>query len=95
MSNGPAEILLVEDNPNDVELALLAFRRNNLFHLDERTRNLPVVMLTSSSEDRAIHDYYCLGANSYRVKPIEFEKFVEVTGILSMYWLHYNQPPLM
>jgi CheY-like chemotaxis protein len=146
MSKSPADILLVEDNPSDVELALLAFRRENLvnriqvvrdgaealdflFHtgpfaglepgvyprvilLDLKlpkidgfevlrrvrannlTRMLPVVVLTSSREDRDIHECYCLGANSYMVKPIEFEKFIELAGILSKYWLQYNLPPV-
>lgn len=145
MKDSPVEILLVEDNPNDVELALHAFRRNNLvnrievvrdgaealdflFHTgayagcaaddnprvilldlklpkidgievlrrikaDPRTRMLPVVVLTSSREDRDIDECYSLGANSYLVKPVAFEKFIETASVLGMYWLLFNQPP--
>ena len=145
MSDSAVEILLVEDNPNDVELALHAFRKNGLssriqvardgaealdflFHsasfaglssddhpkvilLDLKlpkvdgievlrqlkanplTRKLPVVVLTSSRQDKDIDQCYALGANSYMVKPIDFEEFTTAVSILSTYWLFYNQTP--
>jgi two-component system, response regulator len=145
MSDNPVQILLVEDNPNDVELALHAFGKNGLgshiqvardgaealdflFHtaafsglkadhhpkvvlLDLKlpkidgievlrqlkatpaTRKLPVVVLTSSRQDKDIEECYNLGANSYLVKPIDFEEFMAAVNILSNYWLLYNQTP--
>jgi two-component system, response regulator len=60
---------------------------------DERTRIIPVVVLTSSREERDIIESYRLGVNSYIVKPVDFEKFVEAMRALGMYWLLLNQPP--
>jgi two-component system response regulator len=60
---------------------------------DERTRLLPVVILTSSSEDQDVIESYNLGANSYVRKPVEFDEFAEAIRRLSMYWLIVNQPP--
>jgi CheY-like chemotaxis protein len=140
MSDDAVEILLVEDNPNDVELALYAFRKNKLANriqvvrdgaealdflascapdkfpslilldlklpridglevlgqikADPAMHRLPVVVLTSSIQERDIEECYNLGVNSYLVKPIDFGKFIEVAGILGVYWLQYNQPPL-
>ncbi len=145
MINAPLEILLVEDNPDDLELTMHAFKkhklgnqvrvardgqealdfifgegayagRNVLDHPkvvlldlklpkvngmevlrkirgDERTRTIPVVVLTSSKEDRDIIDSYKLGVNSYIVKPVDFDKFIEAARLLGMYWLLYNEPP--
>jgi two-component system response regulator len=59
---------------------------------DERTRYLPVVVLTTSSEERDIVESYQLGANSYVRKPIIFEDFLEAVRILGLYWLLVNQP---
>jgi DNA-binding response OmpR family regulator len=137
------EILLVEDNSNDVELTLHAFRRHNLTNqihvardgqqaldylsgidgdeganprpkvvlLDlklpkvdglevlreirarEDLRTLPVVILTSSREERDIVESYDLGVNSYIVKPIDFDKFVETVQALGLYWVLLNEPP--
>jgi CheY-like chemotaxis protein len=139
------EILLVEDNPNDLELALHAFRRNNLanrvqvvrdgaealeflfctgayanrdarqapkvilldlklpkidglevlrrLRSDERTHLIPVVVLTSSREGRDVADSYQLGVNSYIVKPVDFEQFMEAVRQLGLYWLLLNQSP--
>jgi two-component system response regulator len=140
------EILLVEDNPNDVELALRALKKHNLTNkvhvvkngaealeyifgtgayagrdvnnrpkvilldlklpkvdglevlrrikADERTKVIPVVVLTSSTEERDIVESYQLGVNSYIVKPIDFDKFIDAVSELGLYWLLLNQPPL-
>lgn len=61
---------------------------------DERTRKIPVVVLTSSREDPDINTCYTLGVNSYIVKPVEFDKFFEAVSDLGFYWLLLNQPPL-
>jgi CheY-like chemotaxis protein len=139
------EILLVEDNPNDVELTLRALKRNNLtnrVHVvkdgaealeylfgagayvnrdvnhhprvilldlklpkvdglevlrqiksDERTKMIPVVVLTSSKEERDLVESYKLGANSYIAKPVNFDSFVKAVAELGMYWLLLNVPP--
>lgn len=141
----PVDLLLVEDNPRDVELTLHAFERFKLAnsihvardgaealdflfaegaHADRtsaanprvvlldlklpkvdgievlrairenpRTRTLPVVVLTSSREERDIVEAYRLGVNSYIVKPLDFDQFAEATRTLGMYWLVLNQPP--
>jgi CheY-like chemotaxis protein len=60
---------------------------------DERTRTIPVVVLTSSKEDRDLVECYQLGVNSYIVKPVEFENFMDVVSELGCYWLLLNQPP--
>ena len=60
---------------------------------DPRTRMVPVVMLTSSSDDRDIIESYQLGVNSYIVKPMDFEQFSETTRQLGCYWLLMNKPP--
>jgi two-component system response regulator len=135
-----ADVLLVEDNPDDVELTLRALKRarvvnpvrvardgaeaieilfgdgprpalprvvlldlklprvNGLEVLErirreESTRTLPVVVLTSSREEPDVRRAYELGANSYIVKPVEFEKFVAAVGEVGLYWLILNQPP--
>lgn len=135
------DVLVVEDNPDDVELTLRAFRRASLtnpvqvardgvealdvllgegkgraplprvvlldlklprvsglevlarLREDERTRNLPVVVLTSSREEPDVKRAYELGVNSYVVKPVEFEKFVDAVGKVGQYWLLLNLPP--
>jgi len=140
----PAEVLLVEDNPNDLELALHAFRKNNLTQriqvardgaealdflfctgphagrrpegprlilldlklpkvdglevmrrakADPRTRAIPIVVLTSSSQERDITQSYELGANSYLVKPVDFTQLKEALRQICNYWLTLNQPP--
>jgi CheY-like chemotaxis protein len=60
---------------------------------DERTRLMPVVVLTSSREDRDVVEAYALGANSYIVKPVDFEKFLEVVSNMITYWLLLNELP--
>lgn len=137
MRNG-AEILLVEDNPNDAELAIRALKKNNLannlVHLedgqealdylfdennelpklilmdvkmprvdgievlrklksDEKRKRIPIVMLTSSKEDRDIIDAYNFGVNAYIVKPVDFDQFVKAVTQLGFFWLILNQPP--
>lgn len=139
------EILLVEDNPHDAEMALRAFEKshlaNRVHHVgdgaealeflfstgpyaerkleprpklvlldlklpkvdglevlrkvkaDERTRMVPVVVMTSSREDRDMVESYKLGVNSYIVKPVDFDKFVTAVGQLGLYWLLLNEVP--
>lgn len=145
MTENFVEILLVEDNPNDVELTLHAFRKNNLgncvhvardgaqaldflfgtgayanrnlengpkvilldlklplveglevlrrLKADNRTRKIPVVVLTSSREERDLVESYQLGVNSYIVKPVDFAQFTEAVRQLGLYWLLLNQSP--
>jgi two-component system response regulator len=145
MTNQSVEILLVEDNPNDVELALHAFGKHRVANrikvvrdgaealeflfgtgayadrrmenspklvlldlklpkvdglevlrrlkADPRTRMLPVVVLTSSRQERDLVESYSLGVNSYIVKPVDFEQFSEAVERLGLYWLLLNQPP--
>jgi CheY-like chemotaxis protein len=146
MVNDPVEILLVEDNPNDVELTLRALKRQNLANKvfvvkdgaealeflfatgahadrdvensprvvlldlklpkvdglevlrriksDERAKAIPVVVLTSSREQRDVVESYQLGVNSYIVKPVDFEKFVQAVSEVGLYWVLLNQPPV-
>jgi CheY-like chemotaxis protein len=60
---------------------------------DERTKTIPVVMLTSSHEERDLVETYRLGVNSYIVKPVDFEQFTESARTLGMYWMLLNRPP--
>lgn len=59
---------------------------------DERTRLLPIVILTSSGEDRDLTEGYASGANSFVSKPVEFSEFAEAVQRLGMYWLLLNKP---
>jgi two-component system response regulator len=138
-------ILLVEDNPDDVELTLLAFKQSKIVNeivvakdgqealnylfatgihtgrdqallpevvlldlklpkidgldvlrrvrADERTRRLPVVVLTSSKEEQDVLRSYDLGANSFVQKPVDFAEFIDVARHLGLYWLVLNEAP--
>jgi two-component system response regulator len=140
---GAADILLIEDNANDIELALHALRQHKVgesiavvrdgadaleymfctgkyaqrrlsdtpqlvlldlklpkvdgkevlraLKADERTRAIPVVALTSSSEEIDIAESYDLGVNSYIVKPIDFDRYTEALHQIGAYWLGLNE----
>jgi CheY-like chemotaxis protein len=60
---------------------------------DPRTKSLPVVMLTTSNEDRDVLDAYNLGVNSYIRKPVDFAQFTAAVGQLGLYWLVLNEMP--
>ncbi len=145
MDENAVEILLVEDNPADVELTLRALKRHNLANKvhtvtdgvealdyifaigayahrkienapkmvlldlklpkinglevlrkikeDKRAKVIPVVVLTSSAEERDIVESYKLGVNSYIVKPVDFDKFLNTVQELGFYWVLLNKPP--
>lgn len=145
MNLNAVDILLVEDNPSDVELTLRAFKRHNLTNhvyvvkdgvealdflfrrgayshrkdkanpkvvlldlklpkvdglevlrkikSDASTRAIPVVVLTSSREEKDIVESYSLGVNSYIVKPVDFDKFIDSVSQLGLYWMLLNEPP--
>jgi len=88
----------IKDQPNvillDIKLpyvdGLEVLRR---IKQDQRTRTIPVVMLTSSREERDLIESYRLGVNSYIVKPVDFDQFKESARSLGMYWLLLNRPP--
>ena len=133
-------ILLVEDNPVDLDLTLRAFKRRKLANPIEVARdgqevldmlprwrrrvlplvilldlklprvgglevlrllrdnpvsqNVPIVVLTSSDEDADVQTAYRLHANSYIVKPVDFEKFMDVAAQIELYWCLINHPPI-
>lgn len=60
---------------------------------DERTRAIPVVIFTSSKEERDVIDGYKLGVNAYAQKPVDFEQFAEIVRQIGMFWMLINQPP--
>lgn len=87
----------IQDVPNVILLDLNMPLVNGIEVLerikgDERTRKIPVIVLTSSREDPDIEKCYSLGVNSYVVKPVEFDKFVKAVGDLGLYWVLLNQP---
>ena len=146
MNNQAVEILLVEDNPSEEELTLLALKKyslaNNIIVVrdgaealdfifvtgkysdrdtnchpkvilldlklpkvgglevlhrikaDPKTKQIPVVIFTSSSEESDIVESYKLGVNSYIVKTINFKKFTKSIQQIGMYWLLLNEPPV-
>jgi CheY-like chemotaxis protein len=84
----PRVILLDLNMPKVGGLDVLREIRN-----DERTKYIPVVIMTSSKEDRDIIDSYKLGVNSYVVKPVGFENFSKAVAELGLYWMLLNQVP--
>ena len=144
MIDKTVNILLVEDNPDDVELTIHAFKKNNIINhveivrdgqealdylfytgkytnsthplpgvilldlklpkvdgieilrkikLDRRRKIIPVVVLTSSKEERDVVESYDLGVNSYIRKPVDFDQFVDTVKQIGFYWLLINEPP--
>jgi two-component system, response regulator len=61
---------------------------------DARTRTIPVVLMTSSKEEKDLAVGYNLGANSYLQKPVDFDEFRKMVKLLGLYWLVINQPPV-
>jgi two-component system, response regulator len=88
MDNKPKMILLDLKMPKISGIEVLKTLKS-----DERTRSIPVVILTSSKEDPDIKACYALGVNSYIVKPLGFDKFSSAISGLGVYWLLLNQPP--
>lgn len=89
-------------NPQDLpKLILLDLRMPKVDGLEvlqrikaeENTRKIPVVVLTSSKEDRDIVESYKLGVNSYVSKPVEFDEFIDAVSTLGLYWMLINNPP--
>ena len=145
MNTNKVEILLVEDNPTDVELTLRTLKKHNLANhvevvndgaealdfifatgaykdrkidkkpkvilldlklpkvdelevlrkvkSDERTKDIPVVVLTSSKEEKDRVESYRLGVNSYIVKPVDFNQFTKAVSELGLYWVLLNESP--
>lgn len=96
---GPYAHRLIENGPKVILLDLKLPKVDGLEVLkriksDPRTQMIPVVVLTSSREDRDIVESYQLGVNSYIVKPVDFEQFAEAVRQLGLYWRLLNQPPL-
>ncbi len=88
----------VEDKPKLILLDLKMPKVNGLEVLeaiktDERTRSIPVVIMTSSREDRDLTESYKLGANGFVVKPVSFDNFAKAVADLGMYWIMVNQTP--
>jgi two-component system response regulator len=88
MTNPPKVILLDLKLPKVSGLEVLRVVKEN-----ELTRSIPVVVVTSSREDPDIRTAYALGANSYVVKPVNFDAFLDAMSQLGFYWLLLNQPP--
>ena len=88
MTNLPQVVLLDLKLPKVDGLEVLRRIRG-----DERTRLLPVVILTSSNEEQDLINGYALGANSYVRKPVDFDQFNEAVKVLGLYWLVLNEAP--
>ncbi|HII83965.1 MAG TPA: response regulator [Methanobacterium subterraneum] len=89
-------------NPEDLpRLILLDLRMPKVDGLEvlkeikahDKTRKIPVVVLTSSQEDQDVVESYKLGVNSYVSKPVEFDDFLEAVSTLGLYWMLINKPP--
>jgi CheY-like chemotaxis protein len=87
--NGPKVILLDLRLPKVGGMEVLRRVKQ-----DERTKTIPVVVLTSSKEDRDVAESYQLGVNSYISKPVEFDEFASTVSELGLYWLLVNHPPV-
>ena len=140
-----AEILLIEDNPHDIEMIVAAFKEHRIdvpvvsvkdgaeamdylfgkkgivqqgqaaypkiilldlklprvsgleilkkIRADEKARQIPVVVLTSSNEEKDRAESYTLGVNSYIVKPVDYESFSHCVAEIGSYWTQLNEPP--
>ena len=98
-ATGPYANRNIEDRPKLILLDLKLPKVDGIEVLrriktEESTKIIPVVVLTSSNEDRDIIDSYRLGVNSYIVKPVEFDKFIKAVSDLGLYWLLLNKPPV-
>jgi two-component system, response regulator len=88
VNNKPKLILLDLKMPKVDGIEVLESIKAN-----ENTKKIPVVVLTSSSENPDIDKCYTLGANSYIVKPVEFNNFMDAIAHSGIYWMQFNQPP--
>jgi two-component system response regulator len=95
------EFLFASGNNNIPKLILLDLKMPKVDGIevlkkiknDDQKKIIPVVILTSSKEERDVIESYHLGVNAYVVKPVDFEKFVEAVANLGLFWLILNQPP--